>query len=185
MSIIDTFDDQSEEIIKPWRNIKRVDDFPLKVIVTFSANILECFLQLCDVEQIDTLSCGFAKIPIYRVMFGESSFALYLTMLGDYASAVLMEEVIAKGGRQFLYFGSCGVLDHKLISNKLIIPTAAYRDEGVSYHYQPSFDYIEIDTAQKLETIMKQLDYPFIATKTWMTAAFYREIINNMIIWQQ
>jgi len=102
-------------------------------------------------------------------------------MLGGSASAALMEEVIAKGGRKFLFFGSCGVLDSNIVAGHLIVPTSAYRDEGVSYHYMQTSDYLDIYTSDKMSSIFEELDYPYVKTKTWTTAAFYRETKNNMI----
>lgn len=181
MSIINTFDNQTEEIIKPWEVIKKVENFPDTVIVTFSAKIFNLFLNLENVEKISSLSCGFAQIPIYKICYAGKTFAVYTTMMGDAASAALMEEVIAKGGKKFLFFGSCGVLDKNIIAGHLVVPTAAYRDEGTSYHYMEASEYIEIITANRLSEIFSELKYPYIKTKTWTTSAFYRETRQNML----
>ena len=37
------------------------------------------------------------------------------------------------GAEKFLFFGSAGVLDRELAAGHLIIPTAAYRDEGTRH----------------------------------------------------
>jgi len=181
MSIIDTFDNQSEEIIKPWNVVEKVNGFPEVVIVTFSERIFELLLSYENVEQISNLSTGFIQIPIYKINWGGKEYAVYLSMLGGSASAALMEEVIAKGGRKFLFFGSCGVLDSNIVAGHLIVHTSAYRDEGVSYHYMQISDYVDINTADKLANIFEELDYPYVKTKTWTTAAFYRETKNNMM----
>ena len=181
MSILDTFDNQSEEIIQPWKVVQPVENFPEVVIVTFSSKICELLVSYEKVEQISELSCGFTTIPIYKIDMNGKAFAFYLTMIGGSASAALMEEVIAKGGRKFLFFGSCGVLDKNIVTNHLIIPTSAYRDEGVSYHYMQASDYIDIPSSNQLTEIFEELNYPYIKTKTWTTDAFYRETRNNML----
>lgn len=78
-----------------------------------------------------------------------------------------------------MFFGSCGSLDKSITSGHLIVPNAAYRDEGTSYHYAPASDYIEIKTAGKLAQIFDEIGVPFIQTKTWTTDSFYRETQNN------
>ena len=62
----------------------------------------------------------------------------------------------------------------------MLVPTAAYRDEGVSYHYAEASDYLEIATAEKLLRILEDMHVPHKATKTWTTDAFYRETKCNM-----
>ena len=61
------------------------------------------------------------------------------------------KEIIAKGGKNILYFGSCGSLDKSVTSGNVIVPTHAYRDEGTSYHYAPASDFIEIKTATQFD----------------------------------
>ena len=40
-------------------------------------------------------------------------------------------------------FGTCGVLDRDIEATSIIIPTAALRDEGTSYHYLPASDEVK------------------------------------------
>jgi len=77
----------------------------------------------------------------------------------------LLEEVIAKGGKKFVFFGSCGTLDKELPAGHLIVPVAAYRDEGTSYHYAPVSDYIEIETAERVSEILSELNLPHVRVK--------------------
>jgi uridine phosphorylase len=55
--------------------------------------------------------------------------------MGAAGAVALMEETIAMGGRKFVVFGSCGTMDNSIEAGSFIVPTAAYRDEGTSYHY--------------------------------------------------
>ncbi len=57
--------------------------------------------------------------------------------------AAIMEELIALGARAFLAIGSCGCLDAGIAEGHLIVPTAAYRDEGASYHYVAASDFVD------------------------------------------
>ena len=79
-----------------------------------------------------------------------------------------------------LYFGSCGSLDKDITAGYLLVPTAAYRDEGTSYHYAPPSDFIEVKSADRLAEIFDELSVPYNRTKTWTTDAVYRETRDNM-----
>ena len=61
--ITDTFDNQTEEIIKVWRNenAKKVD----ACILTFSNNILQYVLERFDCEKIGDLYSSNGANPVY------------------------------------------------------------------------------------------------------------------------
>ena len=101
-------------------------------------------------------------------------------MVGGAGTVLRLEMMIAWGVKKFVLFGSCGVLDRDIADGHLIVPTAAYRDEGTSYHYAKAGDCIEITTADKLAEIMTELKLPYIRGKTWTTDALFRETRNNM-----
>jgi uridine phosphorylase len=88
--------------------------------------------------------------------------------------------MISKGCRKFVFFGSCGVLNNGIAAKSLIVPTAAYRDEGTSYHYAAPSEYIEVNTASRLVEILTALELPHVCGKTWTTDAIYRETRLNM-----
>lgn len=180
MSIINTFDAGSEEIIKPSEAIKRIEDFPETLIAVFNQKFADMLTESFYHEEISYMIGGI-KIPIYKVCYRDKTLGFYQTLLGGAGSAGLLEEIIAKGGRKILYFGACGVLDKDIAAGRLLIPTAAYRDEGTSYHYAPPSDYIEVKTAGRLAEIFDELGAPYCKVKTWTTDAFYRETKNNML----
>ncbi len=62
-----------------------------------------------------------------------------------------------------------------IINGKYIIPTQAYRDEGMSYHYAPPADYMEIKNSERLAEIFEALRLPFVKGRIWTTDAPYRE----------
>jgi uridine phosphorylase len=179
MSILDSFDNETEEILKPSHVTGKIDNFPEIVVATFSDKVINLVKNM-DAVQISDMAAG-STVPIYKINYNGNDVAVYQTILGGAGSAGLMEEVIAKGGKKFVFFGSCGTLDQGIVAGHFIVPVAAYRDEGTSYHYAPPGDYIEVLTADKLAGIFQQLDIPYIKTKTWTTDALYRETKKNML----
>ena len=85
--------------------------------------------------------------------------------------------MIAMGARRIILVGNCGVLDKTIEDCGIIIPTAALRDEGTSYHYAPASDSIPVNRRgrEEFKTILRELGYPYVEGITWTTDAFYRE----------
>lgn len=180
MTILNAFDDASEEIIRAGHVTAPHDGFPDTVIATYSRSKFASLLERYPGEVIATLNTACAAIPIYRVEAEGASFAAYLSLIGGPAAAGIMEEVIGLGGRRFLFYGSCGVLDREILSGHIAVPTAAYRDEGTSYHYLAPAPYIDIPSAGRLARILDELDAPYHLTRAWTTDAIYRETRANM-----
>jgi len=74
-----------------------------------------------------------------------------MTSIGGPTTVGLLEEVLIKGGKKILLFGSCGSLDSSITDGHIVVPTHAYRDEGTSYHYVSSIEgeFIEVKTAKR------------------------------------
>lgn len=60
-----------------------------------------------------------------------------------------------------------------------MVPTAAYRDEGTSYHYAEASDYITVKNADVVASFMETVELPYVKGKTWTTNAFHRETRGN------
>jgi uridine phosphorylase len=180
MTIMHAFDDASEEVVRASQLVPRLDGFPETVIATYSRHKFDNLITRYPCTEMATLNTACAAIPIYRVEHDGVAYATYLSLIGGAAAAAIMEEVIALGGRRFLFFGSCGVLDSRILEEHIAVPTAAFRDEGTSYHYLPAAPYIEISTADRVAAILRDLGVPFHETRTWTTDAIYRETRGNM-----
>jgi len=179
MGLINTFDNTTEEILKPSHHAEKIDGFPETVIVTFSEKMLHMLLKHNDTEQISNMRAG-VDVPIYQTKYKGKAIAFYMTWMGGPITVALIEEIIVKGGKKILLFGSCGSLDNNITDGHIIVPTSAYRDEGTSYHYVPAADFIEVKTANRLLEIFHELNIPAIGGKTWTTDALYRETRRNM-----
>lgn len=181
MSLFDTFDPNSEELIKVnmQRSFHEVDDFPEVVIGAFKEETFRALVQVASAEVICSLRGG-RTIPVYRVHWQGRDVGLFHSLMGGAGTVCLMESLIARGAKAFLYYGNCGVLNKEIAAGHLILPTAAYRDEGTSYHYLPVSDYVEIPTHAYLSKIVDELHLPYVSGKVWTTDAFYRETRNNM-----
>ena len=87
-----------------------------------------------------------------------------------------MEEVLTVlDTDKVVHFGGAGCLDKEIARGKVMVPTAAYRDEGTSYHYAPASDYITVKNSDTVAAFMEEAGLPWIQGKTWTTDAVHRE----------
>lgn len=180
MPIHESYDGSSPEMIRADQLIDPVPDFPEVVIVTYTRRVFDLLLKNHDAVEIAKMYTSAVEIPVYEIQSNGRRFAAYLSTIGGAVAAALMEEAIAMGGKKFLFFGSCGVLDDTILDGHIAVPTAAWRDEGTSYHYLPAADLVQIPTAEKLSRILNELDVPHHTTITWTTDAIYRETRNTV-----
>ncbi|MCL1810334.1 MAG: nucleoside phosphorylase [Clostridiales bacterium] len=181
MGIVDTFDNTTEEILKPSCITGMIDGFPETVIAVFNQKTINVLLRLCETEIVSSMYAG-DEVPVYKTFYKGKPIAFFLAWLGGPATVGMLEEIIAKGGKKILLFGSCGSLESSITDGHVVVPTAAYRDEGTSYHYAPAGtgDFIEVKTAGRLVEVLSELKVPFICGKTWTTDGLYRETRKNM-----
>ena len=179
MSLFDTFDPDSPEIIFAASHHPPLEGFPETIVITFQDETFRVLEQLCPTEVVAKHHAG-RDIPIYRLNWNGRSIGICPTLPGGPGTAGLLEEALAMGAKKVLLYGSCGVLDSALVAGHFILPTAAYRDEGVSYHYLPVGDYVDIPTSERLGEIFDGLNLPYVKGRVWTTDAFYRETRNNM-----
>jgi len=176
-NILNEYDYNTNAIIEPWLVEKPVPDFPEIAVTTFSKKIIDAFAAMDGVSKISGFGSAGGVIPIYKIIYNGVSVAFYLSIVGAPSSVMLFEEIVAKGAKTFVAFGSCGVLDKGIAEGFFLIPTAAVRDEGTSYHYAPASVEIDMDKVSIDTTVeaMDKMGYPWIKGKTWTTDAPYRE----------
>ena len=85
--------------------------------------------------------------------------------------------MIALGCRKFVACGGAGVLVGSIAVGHIVVPTAAIRDEGTSYHYLPPAR--EVATTRRalaaIEAVLRENNHDYVRGKTWTTDAVYRE----------
>ncbi len=178
MSIINSYD-ESEEIVKAEDTTKNQKRLPEIAIVTFKQELIDIIDKDLKYEKYSIINAG-DNIPIYKTNYNGKEVIIYRTLIGGPSSAGMMEELIARGVKKFIFFGSCGTLSKDIKEGHFILPSEAYRDEGTSYHYLPASDFVEVNTVDKLAKIFDQNNIKYIKTKTWTTDALYKETVNKM-----
>lgn len=176
--ITEAFDNKTEEIIKVGRNenAKKVD----ACILTFSNEILQYVLEQYDCTQIGNLYSSNGANPVYGFSYKGKKFAVYMSYVGAPGCVADIEDTLTLiETDKYVVFGGSGCLNKDIARGRVMVPTAAYRDEGTSYHYAPASDYITVKNSDKVAAFMEQAGLPYIQGKTWTTDAVHRETRGN------
>ncbi|MDR0979597.1 MAG: nucleoside phosphorylase [Candidatus Nomurabacteria bacterium] len=106
---------------------------------------------------------------------------------GGAAAAMEVEKMIASGVKNIVAFGTAGALSKDIPTGSVILPTAAFRDEGASYHYLPGSEEIAQSDASiaLLESEFSSNQIKFLKGKTWTTDAIYRETVGKRELYKQ
>ena len=130
MSIIDTFDNETEAMIH-LEDVCQKSTIQLDVcIINFSYKIMQALIEDDLIELLDDsiIKSVSGNYPIY--IYKNTKIGVVKTNIGAPLTVGLMEEIgYVFSCKKFVMFGSCGGLDKNIASNKIIIPTHAYRDE--------------------------------------------------------
>ncbi len=170
------FDAAKQAKIEPSKIIKKIP-VPKVCVITFFREVIQNKLENGGLKQIGIMRSEMLDIPIYETCYNGCPVGLVSGFVGAAGAAGLLEELIATGFEQFLVCGGAGVLKKDIQIGHLILPYAAVRDEGVSYHYvAPSREIAcNPDAVAAIESVLQQEKIPFIKAKTWTTDALYRE----------
>lgn len=172
------FDPVRTAVINPEQTIEKVADMPSGMIGVFSQKIVNAYVERTGSTQIGAFNSCMGPMPIYRCTLPDGfTFAFVNMPVGGPSATGLLEEAYAMGVQQFLAFGCCGALDHWVTAGHILVPEAAVRDEGTSYHYLPPAEEIALQPAcvDAVCGALEALKVPFARTKTWTTDGVYRE----------
>ncbi len=170
------FDAASEAIIEPKRVIEPLD-VPEHCVVCFFQEVIT---HLCQEGKARGIACQRSEMgthPVYEIEVDGRRLAVFHPGVGAPLAAALLEEVIARGCKKFIACGGAGVLDRAIAAGHIIVPRAAVRDEGTSYHYLPPGREVNAspEGVVAIEKVLQEHRCPYILAKTWTTDAFYRE----------
>ena len=168
--------DGGEGIIKPEMSFSFSGVKADVCLIIFSHEIYEHILSTFNCTSTGFMTNVNGRIEIFTFLYNERRIAFYLSYISSTCSSFLMEEShVITGAEKYIVFGSCGVLDKENVKGRIIVPTLAYRDEGMSYHYLEPSDYVELRNHSAVSAFLAKERIPYIEGRTWTTDAFYRE----------
>jgi len=170
------FDAARDAVIEPGFALTPFD-LPTHVALCFFQESIRPFVEALGGREIGRLGSEMGSHPVFEVALDGRRVAVALAGVGAPLAAGWLDELITLGGRAFVAAGGAGVLVPDLAMGHVIVPTAAIRDEGTSYHYLPASREVA-PTDDALAAIVATLDrrrIPHVAGKTWTTDGLYRE----------
>src|SRR5438093_1335245 len=170
------FDPSPTAVIEPTQHIDPTD-IPRRAVLCFFQDVISGAVEEFDGREIDEVRSEIGLVPVYEIVFDGCRLALVHPGVGAPLAAAFLEELIARGVSSVIVCGGAGVLVPDVALGHVIVPTAAIRDEGTSYHYLPASREVRPADAA-IEAIVRTLqghDVPYVTGKTWTTDALYRE----------
>jgi len=170
------FDSAPEAILEPKRLFKPIDA-PEHAVVCFFQDVITQLSQQHKATVIRHLRSEIGTHPLYELDIEGRRLAVFHPGVGAPLAAGILEEVIALGCKKFIACGGAGVLDGNIAVGHIIVPAAAIRDEGTSYHYLPPGREVSAspEGVAAIEAVLKAHQCEYIISKTWTTDAVYRE----------
>lgn len=182
--ILQEFDYDKEAILNPMDFMQEQIEtkglkgrMPKVAVSCFERKGFNRILQLLNCEEVAVSKNANDDFPIHVTTYKDKQIALFLMDMGAAGAGGQLEEVYALGVEKVIVFGSCGVLDRSIDECDIIIPNAAVRDEGLSYHYVPASDEMPVNLRYipEFTAILDEVNIGYRIGKTWTTDAIYRE----------
>jgi uridine phosphorylase len=164
-------------VIDPARLNARKERIPDRVVMTFFLDLLLAREARGELRLLRRLRGEGHPTPVYAATVDGREIAVAFAGIGAPFAASLLEELIGLGGRHFVVCGGAGVLDGTIPPGEILLPTAALRGEGTSYHYQRSGATSRPHAAavKVLREVCREAGVPAREGLTWTTDGVYRE----------
>ena len=169
------YDTSRNPIIKPTDFLEKT--LPSKCVITFFRKELNQLVVDKNLPVIGHLHSEILDIPIYEYNISKEKICITMPFSTAPGAAGTIEELHAMGCNKFIICGGAGSVKKDSKVGEIIVPVAAVRDEGTSYHYiEPSRE-VECHkaTADFIISGLERLGIPYTIGKTWTTDAMYRE----------
>jgi len=170
------FDPERSALIEPQSTITPVS-IPELAVACFFKDVVDDIVQRDNLVPLTTQRSEMGQHPIYEITYRKRRIAIFHAGAGASLAAGLLEGAIAHGARVVIACGGAGALDPEIPLGQIIVPTAAIRDEGTSYHYLPPSREVAADPRglEILQEVLESQGAPYLRGKTWTTDAVFRE----------
>ena len=170
------YDPATEAVMEPTRE-RSAPSLPERCVLCFFHDAIATLVADGAAVKATDLRYETGLLPVYE--FAESGRSLTLAHpgIGAPMAAAFMEDLIVLGCRHFVACGGAGVLRGDIAVGDLIIPTAAVREEGTSYHYCPPSREATPSPAAvtAIRSVLDEVGIAYQTGKTWTTDGPYRE----------
>ncbi|HEX4205150.1 MAG TPA: nucleoside phosphorylase [Ktedonobacteraceae bacterium] len=170
------FDADRQAMLEPHARAK-VENVPTHAVACFFQDVISTLIEQHDAKLLCEWDMEMGKHSVYEITFQDQRLAVFQPGMGAPLAAGNLEEMIGLGIRACIACGGAGVLDNSINVGEVVVPYAAVRDEGTSYHYLPPAREVEANSEVLaiIKNVLQAHEVPHLLTKTWTTDALYRE----------
>lgn len=160
---------------------------PKVAVGVFSRHLFKDIVEKFSTKEVGYISVANLERNVYIINYKGTFLTLFMAGVSGAWICADIEELHSQGVEKFIIFGNCGVLDSKIEDCSIIIPTLAYREDGVSYHYVEESDTIEMNPkyVEDFTEVLDRYGFEYFQGPTWTTDAFYRETKNKIKKYQE
>ena len=171
------FDPNQSSITKVKTDIYPKRSKIKRCLITYFQDVVVKMETSYKIFQAFKLRIEGKRPEVYQLDTPNESIYVLLCPLGAPQAARMLEILSAMGVEKFVVCGGAGTLDDSITGEKILLATAAVRDEGTSYHYLPPAREVLIKDSvrQKVVACLQAENEDYIEIKTWTTDASFRE----------
>ncbi|HEX4360977.1 MAG TPA: nucleoside phosphorylase [Pseudonocardia sp.] len=153
-----------------------------RVVLCFFPEVLAELAETRGARRIGAFSRELGGQEIYLVWHRGVPVAVFHPGVGAPLAVLHLERAIAAGGRVFVACGGAGAVVPGLALGHVVVPEAAVRDEGTSYHYAPAAREIRADpeAVAIAVAVLEERAVPHTVGTTWSTDAPHRETLDRI-----
>ena len=170
------FDPSEQAVIEPSRVYEPMD-VPEHCVFCYFSGVVETVREQHRGKLLRTFPSVMGDHPVYEIEHEGRRLAVLQPGMGAPLAAGFLEQLLAVGCKKFIVCGVAGVLDKEIALGKFLVPSAAVRDEGTSYHYLPPGREVEAspEAVAAIVSVLQRHQCPYDVIKTWTTDGFFRE----------
>jgi uridine phosphorylase len=169
------FDPDERAVLEPADTV-RDGRLPGRLLLCFFQDVLAEAVAP-HLEPIHHLRSEIGPNPVWVDGEGDGAVAILHPGVGAPLAATFLEEAIAAGARTVVAVGGAGSLHPGQTLGRIVVASAAVRDEGTSFHYLPPARTVEADPGlvAAATALLSEREVPHLVASTWTTDAPYRE----------
>lgn len=169
------FDHDRNAIIEPTFWHQRIDGLASAAVMTWMPDAFEKLLAEWPHREVHRFQAETINNGIYEVDVPGGTVVATLSGVGAPTATALYEALIAIGCTTVIAVGSSGGLVPEYPPGTIVVPDAAIRDEGVSYHYAAPARLAHPDPELQAALRVAYAASDPVRADVWTTDALFRE----------
>jgi len=158
-----------------------------RCLITFFTEVVDQLERNFKINQIFKMRVEAVRPRVYSMKVGDEIIYVLPMPQGAPQAARMLEMLSVRGVDKFMVCGGAGTLRDDITGDKTLVPVAAVRDEGTSYHYLPPSREVALNPQVQavIEKTLQEEGEEYVKVKTWTTDAIFRETEDKVALRKQ